>query len=499
MAEVKVTGITKDFPGVRALDGVHLTLLPGEIHALCGENGAGKSTLMKILSGLYPHGSFGGEIRIDDAPVSFRGIQDAERSGIAIIHQELALVGGMSIADNLFLGSEPFRRFGKIKKIDSLALHRESQQWLKEVGLDVPPETRVDTLGVGAQQLVEIAKALRKQRSILILDEPTAALTETEAETLFGILARLRENGTTLVYISHKLPEVFRIADRLTVLRDGKTVKSAPIGEWTEEAVIREMVGRTLEERFPPREHNPDAPGEPLLAVEHLSVPPKLHDLSFTVRRGEIVGIAGLMGAGRTELALALFGAEGKKSLLLDGKKISISSPQEAIEAGIVLLTEDRKRFGLVLDAPIQTNMSLSILDRLRKGWFLDEKAELLRTRAIAEELTLKASSLEAPAGTLSGGNQQKVVLGKALLTEPKLLILDEPTRGIDVGAKWEIYRLMNEWTLRGLGILMISSELPEVLGMSDRILVMREGRITGEFSRSEADQVSVMRAALGA
>ncbi|MGE5708002.1 MAG: sugar ABC transporter ATP-binding protein, partial [Bacteroidota bacterium] len=433
--QISLTGITKDFPGVRALDGVDLILRPGEIHALCGENGAGKSTLMKILSGLYPAGSFEGEIRIDGTPVTFRGIQDAERAGIAIIHQELALVGGMSVADNLFLGCEPFRRFGTLQKLDSFALHRESRKWLSEVGLSVPPETRVDTLGVGAQQLVEIAKALQKERSILILDEPTAALSETEAETLFGILERLRANGHTLVYISHKLPEVFRIADRLTVLRDGRTVKSAPIGEWTEEAVIREMVGRTLEERFPPREAPEDS--VPLLVVEDLSVPPKLHEISVSVRKGEIVGVAGLMGAGRTELALALFGAGGKTEFLLDGKIVSIASPREAIEAGIVLLTEDRKRFGPVLDAPIESNLSLSILERLRKGWFIDEEAERLRTRAIAEELTLKAPSLEAPVGTLSGGNQQKVVLGKALLTEPKLLILDEPTRGIDVGAKW--------------------------------------------------------------
>ena len=502
-------GITLDFPGVRALDEVNLSVEKSEILALCGENGAGKSTLVKILGGCYPGGSFDGQIKIENLPVSFKGTREAEKAGISIIPQELALVRELSIGENLFLGREPKKKSGLI---DWNLLHSEATSWLNQVGLrNVSSEEKIKTLGIGQQQLVEIAKAIAKRTAILILDEPTAALSEEEADLLFEILFRLKEKGITSIYISHKLKEVFRIADRIAVLRDGRTVATLPAAQWTEAEVVAKMVGRELKERFPEKKEDPsfrDLSVEKVLDVENFSLfegeKPKLQNISFTVKRGEIVGVSGLMGAGRTELAMALFGVlgeSGKKegTVKICGRSVFLSSPREAIREGLFLVSEDRKRFGLVLEKDLEFNLTLSILDRLKKFFFLiDREKSFSLAEATANELQLKAPSLRSLANSLSGGNQQKVVLGKGLLSRPKLLILDEPTRGIDVGAKYEIYRLMRRLTEQGLAILMFSSELPEVLGMSDRVLVMREGRIVRAFEQGEATQEKVMKAATG-
>lgn len=503
MAQVilALTGITKEFPGIRALDGVTLSVTSGTVHALCGENGAGKSTLMKILSGLYSVGTYQGEVLLAGEKQAFQGVKDAETAGIAIIYQELALVPALSIAENLFLGREPLRH----GCVDWNTLFREAQLWLERVGLgNIDARTPVGTLGIGQQQLVEIAKALSKESRILILDEPTAALTEEETSRLLGILRNLREQGITCLYVSHKLGEVLAIADAVTVFRDGKTVASRPVSEWTESQLVAAMVGRELTDRFPKRKA-PDSL-TPLLAVKDWTVyqgqKARIKEVSFTVGRGEIVGVAGLVGAGRTELAMSLFGAYGDRregQLSLEGTPLDVKAPADAIRVGIALVSEDRKRYGLLLEQGIRFNLSLAILERLRQGLRIHPHREQEAAANMVEQLRIKAPSQETKVGTLSGGNQQKVVLGKWLLAHPKLLILDEPTRGIDVGAKSEIYRLMAELTAQGIGILMISSELPEILGMSDRILVMREGRLVGEFPRNQACQEALMHAATGA
>jgi len=499
---LEMRNITKTFPGVKALDHVNLKVRKGEIHALCGENGAGKSTLMKVLSGFYPAGSYEGEIVIHGEVRRFQGIKDAERAGIAIIHQELALVQGMSVAENLFLGSEP-ARYGII---DEPRLYAEARRWLDLVGLsDVSPNTPVSQLGIGQQQLVEIAKALAKRADILILDEPTAALTESEVERLLRLLEDLRAKGVTCIYISHKLNEVFRLADTITVLRDGKTVGTYPAAELDENRVIALMVGRELTERFPRVARHP---GDVVLSVRHFSVydphnPRKrvIDNVSFTVRKGEIVGIAGLMGAGRTELVSSLFGAfpgrtEGE--VVVEGTRVRIASPRDAIAAGLALVPEDRKQLGLVLGMDVKANISMANLQRLSRYGVINENEEIRAAETSVRELRIKAASLETPVSALSGGNQQKVVLGKWLLAKPKVLLLDEPTRGIDVGAKYELYTLMNELVRHGVAIVMVSSELPEILGMSDRILVMREGRIVATFNREDATQENIMLAATG-
>ncbi|WP_139491184.1 xylose ABC transporter ATP-binding protein [Brevibacillus dissolubilis] len=493
--------ITKEFPGVKALDAVSFQVQSGEIHALCGENGAGKSTLMKVLSGLYPAGTYDGTIKIDGEPKRFAAIKDAEQAGIAIIYQELALAKELTIGENIFLGREPRRGFG----IDWDQLYYEARKWLEQVGLHFSPDTMVGALGIGQQQLVEIAKALSKDAKILILDEPTAALTESEVETLMGILRDLRRRGVTCIYISHKLNEVFALADSITVLRDGKSIATRPASELDENKIISLMVGRDLTELFPRVEHTP---GEVVLELKNFTAydpenPSKavIRDISLNIRKGEIVGIAGLMGAGRTELATAIFGAwEGKKTgeMLVDGQSVHAKSTLDGIKHGIALVSEDRKRYGLVLDQSIKNNISLASLNRLSTSSVIDANEEIRQSNHYVKELLIKTPSIETAVGTLSGGNQQKVVLGKWLLTEPKLLILDEPTRGIDVGAKYEIYNLMNRLVAEGMAILMISSELPEVLGMSDRIYVMSEGAVTAEFDWRDATQENIMQAATG-
>ncbi len=499
---LEMRDITKEFPGVKALSGVNLKVRRGEIHALVGENGAGKSTLMKVLSGVYPHGTYSGDVVLDGKVQQFRKIRDSEEAGIAIIFQELALVKQMTIAENLFLGSERLAGRGVI---DWNRTYQATFAALEKVGLKLSPATRVVDLGVGAQQLVEIAKALAKDARLLILDEPTAALTETEADNLLRILDGLRANGVTCIYISHRLREVTRIADRITVLRDGQTVVTAEKGDMPEERMIRSMVGRDLTNLFPRRPH---VPAETVLEVKDWTVRnPVTGDLacdgiSLAVRRGEILGVAGLMGAGRTELVSSLFGAWGERvrgECLLDGRRLEARTATAAIQAGLALVSEDRKRYGLVLGMDVRENSTLASLRTIARLGVIDKNEEIKRSDLKVKELRTKTPSLEQKVGNLSGGNQQKVVLAKWLLTEPKVLFLDEPTRGIDVGAKVEIYNIMNDLVDRGVCVVMVSSELPEVLGMSDRVLVIHEGRLTGSFARDEASEEKVMRCATGA
>ncbi len=493
--------ITKTFPGVRALDGVTFDLRAGEIHALVGENGAGKSTLMKVLGGVYPYPDYGGEIRLGGELRRFAKIRDAENAGIAIIFQELSLVKEMTVGENIFLGREP-RRFGVIRWHE---LYGRAAELLKELKLSLDPHTPVGNLGIGQQQLVEIAKALSQNARILVLDEPTAALTDTEVETLARILNELRARGVGMVYISHKLDEVFRLSDRITVLRDGRTVGTDRTSELDEKSVIARMVGREVGDVFPKSEH---APGETVfevrdLKIEDPNVPGKflVNGASFSVRRGEVLGIAGLMGAGRSDLLMGIFGAHAGRTaggVYVDGKRARIQSPADAIRYGIGFVTEDRKRFGLVLDQTILNNMTLAGLKSLSGRFVTNREAEAAAGARAVSDLRIKAGSVLTIAGTLSGGNQQKVVLAKWLLTKPRVLFLDEPTRGIDIGAKQEIYREINKLAREGLAIVLVSSELPEVLGLSDRVLVMHEGRLTGEFTRAEATPEVVMACATG-
>jgi len=498
---LEMRNIVKEFPGVRALDGVTFQVRRGEIHALVGENGAGKSTLMKVLSGLYPHGTYQGEIVLDGKEQRFQNIRDSEHAGIAIIYQELALVKHMTIAENIFLGSELCRGRGVI---DWNRTYQETARVLKEVGLKLSPSTRVMDIGVGAQQLVEIAKALSKNARLLILDEPTAALTEGETETLLGILEQLRQKGVTCIYISHRLREVTRMADRITVLRDGKTIVTDDKAAMPEARMIQHMVGRELTMMFPRRER---IPGETVLEVKGWTVldpvtgEPKVQDASFKVRKGEILGIAGLMGAGRTELVMSLFGGWGRRragELWLEGKKTALAGPRDAIRAGISVVSEDRKRYGLVLGMDVKENSTLASLRRIARLGVIDKNQEIRDSERYVRELRTKTPTLEQKVKNLSGGNQQKVVIAKWLLTQPKVLFLDEPTRGIDVGAKVEIYNIMNDLVDRGVCVVMVSSELPEVLGMSDRILIMHEGKLTGELPRAEASEQKVMYHATG-
>ncbi|HEX8068640.1 MAG TPA: xylose ABC transporter ATP-binding protein [Pyrinomonadaceae bacterium] len=493
--------ITKTFPGVRALDGVTFDLHRGELHALVGENGAGKSTLMKVLGGVYPYGSYGGEILIEGRAQRFNSVRDSEAAGIAVIFQELSLVKDMSIGENIFLGREP-RRFGVIRWEE---LYRRAQKLLDEVGLAVEPHTPVRQLGIGQQQLVEIAKALSHDARILVLDEPTAALTDAEVETLFRILNALRARGVGMIYISHKLDEVFRMSDRITVLRDGRTVGTEATRNWDERRVIARMVGREVGDIFPDFEHpHGDTVFEArAVSVEDPNVAGKMlvRDVSFAVRRGEVLGIAGLMGAGRSDLLMAVFGAHAGRvtgQILVAGRPVRIRSPRDAIRYGIGFVTEDRKRFGLVLDQTILNNMTLAGLPHIAGRFVTNTDAEAAAGNRAMKELRVKANSVFTVAGTLSGGNQQKVVLAKWLLTNPRVLFLDEPTRGIDVGAKQEIYAQINRLAKEGLAIVLVSSELPEVLGLADRVLVLHEGRVTGEFTRTTATPEAVMACATG-
>lgn len=492
---LEMIGISKEFPGVKALSDVTFRVKKGEIHALVGENGAGKSTLMKILSGVYPYKTYEGKILINGVEQQFHNIKQSEKAKIAVIYQELALVKSMTIMENIFLGNE-IAKYGIISKDE---MFRKTEEILKEVGLDINPSVKVLHLGVGQQQLVEIAKALLKEAEILVLDEPTAALTESESENLFKILRRLKSRGITCIFISHRLKEVFEVADSITVLRDGKTVITMKSSELNEDRLISYMVGRELTERFPRQKHTPS---DIILEVKNWTImDPETEeivcdDVSFEVRKNEILGVAGLMGAGRTELMMSIFGAYGRKikgEIYLNGKKIEINSPRDAISYGICYLSEDRKQYGLVLNMSIQHNISLSNLEKIANYSVINKNEEILRTIKYIEELKIKTPTIEQKAMNLSGGNQQKVVIAKWLMAEPKVLFLDEPTRGIDVGAKYEIYNIMNMLVSKGVGVVMISSELPEILGMSDRIIVMHDGKLTGELHYEEATQEKIM------
>lgn len=493
--------IVKEFPGVRALDGVSFALETGEFHALVGENGAGKSTLMKVLSGVYPHGTYEGEIIVDGTPRSFTGVRDSERAGISIVFQELSLVKELTVGENIFLGREP-SRFGIVNWSE---LYHRTTKLLNDLNLAIDPRVKVGSLGIGRQQLVEIAKALSQNARILVLDEPTAALTEAEVETLFHILRKLTARGVGIIYISHKLDEVFEMADRITVLRDGKSVATDLAEQWTKDRVIAAMVGREVGNIFPVPDHER---GEPALEVRDLTVHSGemgrrmlVDGVSFSVRKGEVLGIAGLMGSGRTEMLSAIFGAwpfEYSREIVVEGRPVRIASPSDAIAHGIGFVTEDRKRYGLILDQTIVDNMTLAGLPAISGSFITHRTREMVAASGPMRSLRIKATSPLTVTGTLSGGNQQKVVLGKWLLTDPKILFLDEPTRGIDVGAKQEIYAEINKLAKSGLAIVLVSSELPEVLGLSDRVLVLREGKVAGEFSRAKATPEKVMAAATG-
>ena len=497
---LEMRSITKTFPGVKALQDVSLTVQRGEIHAICGENGAGKSTLMKVLSGVYPHGTYDGAIVFEGDEVEFGSINDSEGRGIVIIHQELALVPYLSVAENIFLGNEVR---GTASLIDWNKANAEAAKLLARVGLDENPTTPVSQLGVGKQQLIEIAKALSKQVRLLILDEPTAALNDNDSEHLLGLLRHLKGQGITSIIISHKLNEIAEIADRTTIIRDGRTIETIDMSEptSTQDRIIRGMVGRDLEHRYP--ERTPDI-GDEVLRVEDWTVRhPTQSDrvvidgASFNVRAGEVVGIAGLMGAGRTELAMSIFGRSYGRGIsgriYKDGQEIQVRDVDEAIRHGLAYATEDRKRYGLNLIEDIRRNISAAGMRRLaRRGW-VNGNEEIKVAEEYRASLNIKAPTVMALTGKLSGGNQQKVVLAKWLYTEPDVLILDEPTRGIDVGAKYEIYTIINRLADAGKGVLVISSELPELLGVCDRIYALSQGRVTGEVARADATQEHLM------
>jgi putative multiple sugar transport system ATP-binding protein len=500
-AILEMRGITKTFPGVKALDDVNITVKAGEIHALVGENGAGKSTLMKVLSGVYPHGSYSGSIVYEGAERRFKGIADSEALGIIIIHQELALVPLLSIAENIFLGNEQ----AKYGVIDWSQAFSRTKELLKVVGLNESPETLVTNLGVGKQQLVEIAKALSKKVKLLILDEPTASLNEKDSDALLNLLLQFKAQGISSILISHKLNEISKVADAITVLRDGGTVETLDCRTEvvSEDRIIRGMVGRTMEDRYPKREPKI---GETIFQVENWSAYHPIHtnvqvvkNVSLNIRRGEIVGIAGLMGAGRTEFAMSLFGRSYGQNIsgrvMLHGREIDVSTVQKAVSNRIAYATEDRKTYGLVLAEDIRKNVTLANLEGVSKNLVIDDIRELAVANDYRAKMRIRSPSVFQEAVNLSGGNQQKVVLSKWLFSDPEILILDEPTRGIDVGAKYEIYTIINRLADAGKGVLMISSEMPELLGMCDRIYVMNEGSLIAELDIAEASQEKIMHA----
>jgi putative multiple sugar transport system ATP-binding protein len=497
---LRMSGVTKRFRGVTALSDVSLEVARGEVHAICGENGAGKSTLMEILSGIHPHGSFDGEIRFDGRVQRFGSITDSEAEGIVIVHQELALVPQLTIADNIHLGHEIARR----GFIDESLTRERAAELMDRVGLRENPATPMRELGIGKQQLVEIARALAKDVELLILDEPTAALGRDDSERLLELIDQLRAQGITCVLISHKLSEVLRIADRITVIRDGSTVETMRTDdpETDEGRIIRAMVGRPLDDLFPPRE--PDI-GEEMFRVENWTVRHSsdesrvvVDDVSFHVRAGEVVGFAGLMGAGRTELAMSIFGGSYGSVIAgaayKQGMRVTLDSVREAIAQGIAYAPEDRRHQGLNLLASVEANVSAAALQRLSVRGLVDQVRERKVAEAYRYKMNIKTASVAAPVGTLSGGNQQKIVLSKWIFTNPDVLILDEPTRGIDVGAKYEIYGFINELAAQGKAIIVISSELPEIIGLSDRVYTLANGRITAEVCREDATQELLMQ-----
>lgn len=491
---LKMTKITKSFPGVKALENVNLTAYGGEITALMGENGAGKSTLMKILSGVYKKDS--GAIEIDGEEVEIAGIKEAEALGVTIIHQELSVLPNLTIAENIFLGNEKTNKFtGRIEK---KLLYERSKMFLNQIGCKINPSTLVKNISVGEKQMIEIAKALTKNSKIIIMDEPTTALTDVETKKLFEVIKSLKDKGIAVIYISHRMEEIFAICDKVVVLRDGKYVGEERVKDIDNDKLINMMVGRNIEEQFPYKEYKK---GQVLLEVKNLNYGNIVKDASLEVKAGEILGVAGLMGSGRTELAKTIFGEYKATSgeIYVEGKKIKINFTKDAISNGICYLSEDRKKEGLVLGMSVARNMTLSNIEKYENKFKrIDQNAESKDVEEYIKKLKVKTPSSAQLIKNLSGGNQQKVILAKWLLVSPKILIVDEPTRGIDVGAKKEIYELLNELKSMGKAIIMISSDLPEVLGISDRIIVMSEGKISGELAREDANQESVMKLAVG-
>ena len=497
---LEMRGITKQFPATRALDNVNFVVRRGSIHALVGENGAGKSTLMKVLSSLWPYGTYEGDIVYEGEVCKFTKIKDSENKGIVIIHQELALVPYMSIGENMFLGNER----GKAFAINWEETHAEATKYLKMVGLSESSKTLIKDIGVGKQQLVEIAKALAKHARLMILDEPTSSLNEEDSRALLDMLLEFKKQGMTSIIISHKINEISYVADDITILRDGKTIETLTKGvdDISEDRIIRGMVGREIEDRFPKR-HGVEI-GDVSLEVEHWNVYHPVYterkvidDVSFHVRKGEVVGFSGLMGAGRTELAMSIFGrsygTEITGRIKIHGKEVKLHFPRQAIDAGLAYVTEDRKVNGLILSNPISVNTTLANLKGVTNHGVIDQDKELKVAEEYKDKLHTKTPSVTLNVSSLSGGNMQKVLLSKWMYSDPDILILDEPTRGIDVGAKYEIYCIINDLVAEGKSVIMISSELPEVLGMSDRIYVLNEGRIVGEFTREEASQEKIM------
>ncbi|MBQ1628305.1 MAG: sugar ABC transporter ATP-binding protein [Treponema sp.] len=496
---LEMANISKEFPGVKALDDVTFKVEEGQILFLVGENGAGKSTLMKVLSGVWPYGTYTGQVIIDGEVQQYKNIKDSENAGLAIIYQELALIPELSVYENIFLGHEIKNSNGTINWNETII---QAKKLLDRVGLEVDPSTKVKDLGTGKQQLIEIAKALSKNVRILILDEPTSSLNEDDSENLLNLILELKKQGVTCIMISHKLKEVLAIADKVTVLRDGKTVASLDRNELSEEVIIKHMVGREIKNIYPKREHV--AIGDVTFEVKDWKVydynvsRQLLNGINLTLRKGEILGLAGLMGAGRTEFALSVFGNPRKYKVegvaLKDGHVINYAKPKDAISDGFAYVSEDRKGDGLILDQDIKQNITLSSLKSLIKNFVIDKNKEIIESEQYRKNLHIKTPSIDVKVSSLSGGNQQKVSLAKWMMTRPDILILDEPTRGIDVGAKYEIYTLMNQLVEQGMSIIMISSELPEVLGMSDRICVVSGGVIAGEMSAEEATQEKIMK-----
>ena len=489
---LKMENVRKEFPGVVALSNVHLNVYDGKIMALLGENGAGKSTLVKVMTGVYKRTS--GDIYYKGEAVEFKGPKESQEVGIAIIHQELNLINELSIAENIFIGREFKNKFGKINWKKT---YIEAEKLLNEVGLNENPKEIVGALSIGKQQLVEIAKALSLNAKLIVLDEPTDALTDKETESLFKVMRKLREDGKSMVYISHRLEEIFEICDDVTILRDGQFIQEEKIENLTKDKMIELMVGRKLEEQFPKIDHKF---GKTIFQAVNLQNQ-YLRDISFGIKEGEILGVAGLMGAGRTELAKTIYGVYKLKygKLILNDKEISINNPKDAINKKIAYVSEDRKKDGLILSLSVKENIHISALKNIEgKLGYLNRKKEKEDAQEYIDLMSIKTPSMNQIVKNLSGGNQQKVAIAKSLITNPKLLILDEPTRGVDVGAKKEIYDLINEYKKQGMSILMISSEIPEILGMSDRIIVMHEGKIAGELSIKDATQEKIMSLAVG-
>ncbi|WP_297020313.1 sugar ABC transporter ATP-binding protein [uncultured Dialister sp.] len=490
--DIQMVGICKSFGTNKVLGGVNLHIRPGEVHALMGENGAGKSTLMNILTGI--HKADAGTILVDGKEVTFRNNKDAEEHGIAFIHQELNIWPNLTVLENLFLMNQPKTRFGTI---DFKKMHEMAEAKCKEIGIDLPLDEVAGDCSVGQQQMTEITRSLMLDAKTVIMDEPTAALTERETDRLFDVMKKLKARGVSIIYISHRMEEVFSNCDTITVMRDGQTISSRPTEETNMDQIVGDMVGRVMSEYYPARTN---VPGDEIFRVEGFTQPGVFRDISFNLRKGEILGVAGLMGAGRTEIMRAIFGVDPHKEgkLFFEGKEIHINNPRDAIKAGFGFITENRKTEGLILDFSIERNIALPSEERLAKHDVINDKEEFDFSSTLSKRLGVKAQDINLPASTLSGGNQQKVVIAKWVGMHPKLLILDEPTRGIDIGAKKDIYDLMNELTAQGVSIIMVSSELPEVIGMSDRVLVIHEGTVAGIVEHKDATQTRIMTLATG-